>query len=108
MWALGASLQPAACVVPSRILEKSPRPPTAPPIPPRTTQGRPSFHNPIFGESLYELCRRATTRQIDQPDEILNQQVRLFVMLSSVQLQATAARDLRPRLVGGSAVLFQR
>jgi hypothetical protein len=39
-------------------------------------QGRPSFHNPIFGESLYELCRRATTRQIDQPDEILNQQVR--------------------------------
>lgn len=42
---------------------------------PLCTQGRPNFQNPIFGESLYELCRKATTRQIDQPDEILNQQV---------------------------------
>lgn len=41
-----------------------------------TSQGRPTFNNPIFGESLYELCRKATTRQIDYPDDILNQQVR--------------------------------
>lgn len=40
----------------------------------RWAQGRPTFHNPIYGEALYELCRRATTRQIDMPDEMLNQQ----------------------------------
>ena len=43
------------------------------------TQGRPTFNNPIFGESLYELCRKATTRQIDYPDEILNQQVGMCI-----------------------------
>ena len=31
-----------------------------------------SYHNPQLGESLYELCRRATSRHIDRPDEILN------------------------------------
>lgn len=36
-----------------------------------------SYQNPALGESLYELCRRATSRHIAGPDEILNQQVRL-------------------------------
>eukprot|EP00879_Flechtneria_rotunda_P014589 GHRR01015246.1.p1 GENE.GHRR01015246.1~~GHRR01015246.1.p1 ORF type:complete len:322 (+),score=98.58 GHRR01015246.1:186-1151(+) len=34
-----------------------------------------NYHNPQLAESLYELCRRATSRHIDGPDEILNQQV---------------------------------
>jgi hypothetical protein len=33
-----------------------------------------TYHNPQWGESLYELCRRATSRHIDRPDEIINQQ----------------------------------
>jgi hypothetical protein len=33
-----------------------------------------TYHNPLWGESLYELCRRATSRHIDRPDEIINQQ----------------------------------
>lgn len=37
------------------------------------------YANPALGERLYELCRKATTRHIDRPDEILNQQVRSIV-----------------------------
>lgn len=33
------------------------------------------YSNPQLGERLYELCRKATSRHIDRPDEILNQQV---------------------------------
>lgn len=33
------------------------------------------YANPQLGERLYELCRKATSRHIDRPDEILNQQV---------------------------------
>jgi hypothetical protein len=33
------------------------------------------YSNPALGERLYELCRKATTRHIDRPDEILNGQV---------------------------------
>lgn len=33
------------------------------------------YSNPALGERLYELCRKATSRHIDRPDEILNQQV---------------------------------
>jgi hypothetical protein len=38
-----------------------------------------SYHNPALGESLYELCRRATSRHIAGPDEIINQQASCFV-----------------------------
>lgn len=34
-----------------------------------------SYQNPALGERLYELCRKATSRHIDRPDEIINQQV---------------------------------
>lgn len=34
------------------------------------------YSNPQLGERLYEICRKATSRHIDRPDEILNQQVR--------------------------------
>lgn len=33
------------------------------------------YSNPAMGERLYELCRKATSRHIDRPDEIINQQV---------------------------------
>jgi hypothetical protein len=36
----------------------------------------PKFHNAAFGEALWEVARRATTRHIENPDEMLNQQVR--------------------------------
>lgn len=35
----------------------------------------PKFHNAAFGEALWEVARRATTRHIENPDEMLNQQV---------------------------------
>lgn len=35
------------------------------------------YANPALGERLYELCRKATSRHIDRPDEIINQQVRV-------------------------------
>jgi hypothetical protein len=34
-----------------------------------------SYSNPALGERLYELCRKATSRHIAGPDEIINQQV---------------------------------
>lgn len=37
------------------------------------------YANPALGERLYELCRKATSRHIDRPDEIINQQVRVCV-----------------------------
>ncbi len=37
------------------------------------------YSNPQLGERLYELCRKATSRHIDRPDEILNQQVRQYI-----------------------------
>lgn len=36
----------------------------------------PKFHNAAFGEALWEVACRATTRHIENPDEMLNQQVR--------------------------------
>lgn len=36
----------------------------------------PTFHNAAFGEALWEVARRATSRHIENPDEMLNQQVR--------------------------------
>ncbi|KIY99563.1 hypothetical protein MNEG_8398 [Monoraphidium neglectum] len=53
--------------------------------------GRPTFHNPIYGESLYELARKATTRQIDLPDEVLNQQI--VHMINEERATPMAAAD---------------
>eukprot|EP00775_Hariotina_reticulata_P009920 gene9920-10077_t len=50
-----------------------------------------SYHNPQLGESLYELCRRATSRHIDRPDEILNQQI--VYMINSEMHTPYAAKD---------------
>lgn len=36
----------------------------------------PTFANPAFGEALWDVARKATSRHIEQPDEMLNQQVR--------------------------------
>jgi hypothetical protein len=36
----------------------------------------PRFHNAAFGEALWDVARRATSRHIENPDEMLNQQVR--------------------------------
>lgn len=43
------------------------------------------YSNPALGERLYELCRKATTRHIDRPDEILNGQVRFVIPFSCGQ-----------------------
>jgi hypothetical protein len=34
------------------------------------------YHNALLGESLYDMMRRATTRELAQPDDRINQQVR--------------------------------
>jgi hypothetical protein len=51
------------------------------------------YSNPQLGERLYELCRKATSRHIDRPDEILNQQVlhrsKRLCELSAQQLAMT-------------------
>ena len=36
------------------------------------------YHNALLGESLYDMMRRATTRELAQPDDRINQQVRAF------------------------------
>lgn len=74
----------------ARARQSNQRKPTAPPFPPSSpffpTMGEflralafkltgPTFANPAFGEALWDVARKATSRHIEQPDEMLNQQV---------------------------------
>jgi hypothetical protein len=57
-----------------------------------------SYHNPGFGESLYQMCRKATTRHISGPDDILNQQI---VYMINSEAQTPYAAKVRRKLVRG-------
>ena len=52
------------------------------------------YHNNLYGESLYSICRKATSRHIDRPDEILNQQVGKHLFLAELSA-ACLSRAMR-------------
>ena len=61
------------------------------------------YSNPQLGERLYELCRKATSRHIDRPDEILNQQVQRVEGPTDTFVQPCALQQHQPSRGGAGA-----